>query len=265
MRIAVLSDVHGNPLALDAVLADVERQGGVDAFWVLGDLAALGHDPVGAMDRLAALPGARFVRGNTDRLTLTGLSEALVRERLAREPERLSEVLEESATHAWTRGALSAGHLDWLARLPLELRATLPNGTRVLCVHAAPGTDDGDGIHPALSDDALAETLAGADADLVFVGHTHWPLDRTAGGVRVVNPGSVSNPEGEDVRARYVLLAADQAGYEVQPRCAGYDNAAVIAAVETARHPSAAYITSCMRGENTPAWSLRACATRSAG
>ncbi len=53
-------------------------------------------------------------------------------------------------------------------------------------MHAAPGTDDGDGIHPALSNDALAENLAEAGADLVLVGLTHWPLDRTAGGVRVM-------------------------------------------------------------------------------
>ncbi len=254
MRIAILSDIHGNRLALDAVLTDVERSGGVDAYWVLGDLVALGHDPTGVMDCLVALPGARFVRGNTDRMTLAGLSEAFVRERLARQPERLGELLEESATLGWTRGALSARYLDWLAGLPLELRTTLEDGTRVLCVHAAPGTDDGHGIHPALSDGALAEILAPADADLVFTGHTHWPLDRTAGGVRAVNPGSVSNPDGEDVRAKYLLLATGEVGYQIQPRCAAYDNAAVIAAVEAARHPSAAYITSCMRGEQTPAW-----------
>ena len=252
MRIAVLSDIHGNPIALEAVLADIETQGGVDAFWVLGDLAALGPDPVGAMDRLVALPDARFVRGNTDRMTVDGLAETYVRERLARDPECLGEILAMSTTHGWTRGALRPDHLDWLARLPLEVRTTLQDGTRVLCVHAAPGTDDGDGIDPALSDDELAEILAEADADLVLTGHTHQPLDRTAGGVRAVNPGSVSNPDGEDVRAKYVLLTADEAGYEVQPRRAAYDNAAVIAAVEAARHPSAAYITSRMRGENAP-------------
>ncbi len=248
MRIAILSDVHGNPVALAAVLADVERLGGVDGYWVLGDLAAIGPDPAGAMDRLAALPGARFVRGNTDRLTVTGLPEAHVRECLAREPERLGHFLEESATLGWTRCALSAGHLDRLAALPLELRTTLQDGTRVLCVHAAPGTDDGDGIHAGLSDHELAGILVAAGADLVLTGHTHRPLDRTAGGVRAFNPGSVSNPEGEDVRAKYALLVAGEQGYKIQPRRAAYDNAAVIAAVEAARHPSAAYITACMCG-----------------
>ncbi len=257
MRIAILSDVHGNSIALGAVLADVERLGGVDGYWVLGDLAAIGPDPAGAMDRLTALPGARFVRGNTDRLTLTGLSADHVREVLAHRPDRLEHFLEESATLGWTRAALGAGHLDWLAALPLELRTTLPDGTRVLCVHAAPGTDDGDGIHPALSGDALAAILAEADADLVCTAHTHWPLDRTADGVRAVNPGSVSNPNGEDVRAKYLLLTADEAGYELQPRRAGYDHAPVIAALEAARHPSAAYVASCLRGERRPSWMAR--------
>ncbi len=249
MRIAVFSDVHGNPIALDAVLADVERQGGADGFWVLGDLAAIGPDPAGAVDRLAALPGARFIRGNTDRLTLTGLSEAHVREVLGRAPERLGHFLEESATFGWTRAALGPDRLDFLAGLPLERRTTLPDGTRVLCVHAAPGTDDGDGISPSLPDAELAEILAEAEADLVFVAHTHQALDRTVRGVRVINPGSVSNPSGEDVRASYVLLEAGEAGYRIQPRRAAYDNAAVIAAVEAARHPSAAYLVSCQRGD----------------
>ncbi len=254
MRIAIFVDVHGNRIALDAILEDIETRGGVDAYWVLGDLAALGHDPAGSIDRLTALPDARFVRGNTDRLTLTGLPEAVVREFLAREPQCLGEVLEESATFGWTRGALRAGHLDWLASLPLEFRTTLEDGTRVLCVHAAPGTDAGCGIHPALSDDALAEVLADADADLVFAGHTHSQLDRAAGGVRVVNPGCVSNHNDQDVRAKYVLLATDESSHEVRPRHVRYDNEAVIMAAEAARHPSAGYLTSCMRGEHRPDW-----------
>ena len=71
MRLALFSDIHGNPLALDAVLADIQRQGEVDAYWVLGDFAALGYDPVTPLEYLIALPNASFTRGNTDRYVVT--------------------------------------------------------------------------------------------------------------------------------------------------------------------------------------------------
>ena len=52
MRIALLSDIHGNPLALDAVLSDIAAQGGVDTYWVLGDFSSLGYDPVSVLERV---------------------------------------------------------------------------------------------------------------------------------------------------------------------------------------------------------------------
>jgi len=61
MRVAIFTDVHGNSMALDAVLADVERLGGVDAYWFLGDAADLGFDPVRAVQRIRGLPGLRAV------------------------------------------------------------------------------------------------------------------------------------------------------------------------------------------------------------
>ena len=61
-RIALLADIHGNSLALDAVLAHIQAQGGVDDYWVLGDLCAIGYDPVGVLERLSALPNAIFIR-----------------------------------------------------------------------------------------------------------------------------------------------------------------------------------------------------------
>ena len=72
MRLALLSDLHGNPIALDAVLADIEAKGSVDGYLVLGDLVAVGHDPGCVLERLVRLPGARFVQGNTDRYVVTG-------------------------------------------------------------------------------------------------------------------------------------------------------------------------------------------------
>jgi predicted phosphodiesterase len=67
MRLAILSDIHGNLAALDAVLTDIVRHGGADGYIVLGDLAAQGYAPSPTVERLAQLPNARFVRGNTDR------------------------------------------------------------------------------------------------------------------------------------------------------------------------------------------------------
>jgi predicted phosphodiesterase len=72
MRLAILSDIHGNPLALDAVLADIQSLGEVDAYWLLGDFAALGYDPVTPLEKVTALPHASFTRGNTDRYVVAG-------------------------------------------------------------------------------------------------------------------------------------------------------------------------------------------------
>ena len=64
MRIALLADIHGNAIALEAVLADIGREGGADAFWVLGDLVAIGPDPVGVLERLSTLTKTRSARSS---------------------------------------------------------------------------------------------------------------------------------------------------------------------------------------------------------
>ncbi len=84
------------------------------------------------------------------------------------------------------------------------------------------------------------------------VGHTHWPIDRTVAGVRVINTGSVSNPLALDLRASYVLIDATKAGYRVEHRRVAYDVEAVIQAVERSRHPSGSFIISHFRGERRP-------------
>jgi predicted phosphodiesterase len=259
MRIALLSDIHGNPLALDAVLADVERRGGVDAYIVVGGLAAIGPDPIGVLERLAALPNAGFVRGNTDRYVVTGDRPPPTPDDALADLRLLPALLEVTGSFAWTQGAVvAAGRLDWLAELQLERRLTLPDGTRLLCVHAAPGTDDGDGNHPAQTDAERGALVADCAADLVCVGHTHWALDRTAGGVRAVNLGSVSNPFPPDLRASYVLLDADAHGYRLQHQRVDYDHAAVIELTRRVRFPGGDHVISFMRGRFKPRWMVQA-------
>ncbi len=255
MRLAFLSDIHGNPIALDAVLADIQAQGGADTYWVLGDLVAIGPDPVGTLQRLVRLPNVRFARGNTDRYVVTRdrLESALADVRA--DPGLLPNLVGLEQSLSWTQGAVTAaGWLDWLAALPLELRMTLPDGTRLLGVHASPGTDDGVGMRPTMSDAELAALLTGCEADLVCVGHTHWPQDRTVNSVRMVNLGSVSNPLPPDLRASYALLEAHASGYHLQHRRVDYDREAVIELTQKVRHPPAGYIARFMLGQRLPEW-----------
>ena len=258
MRLALLSDVHGNPLALDAVLADIAASGGVDGYLVLGDIAFGGYDPSGAVERLRGLPGARFVRGNTERLFADGQPAPLLQE-LRGSPSEASRQVGFAAAMAWTHGHLTGrGQLDWLTTLPLELRLTLPDGTRLLGAHAAPGSDGSDGrdrcVTPAHGDDALRTLLRGCEAELVCVGHTHWPLDRTVDGVRLVNVGSVSNPWAPDLRACYLLLEAGHHGYRCEHRRVWYDVDVVLESLRRAGQPTSEFLAGYFRGQYHPSW-----------
>jgi len=247
MRVAIFSDVHGNAMALDAVLADIDRVGGVDGWWFGGDSVALGYDPAGSLQRLASIPDLVRVRGNTDRYVVSE-DEATDRAFLASAADDLDAALKWFAFvlgFEWAIGAATAvGLRDWLAELPVEWRTTLLDGTSVLLVHAAPGRDDGPGINPDDDDAVVAERLAGADADLVITGHTHLPLDRTVDGMRVWNLGSGSNPKTDDRRAMWTLLEADEDGYALTRQYVEYDIAAMLAALEDSHHPTRTAIRS---------------------
>jgi putative phosphoesterase len=255
MRIALISDVHGNSIALDAVLADIEAEGGVDEYWFLGDFSAMGFNPVGVLEKIAMLPNAVCIRGNHDRYTVTGERPGPTDAEAQAQPKLLPFVLAMAMNLAWTQGQIQAsGWWAWFEQLPLETRLTLPDGTRLLGVHSAPGLDDGAGIIPSLSDDELRVLLAPASADLVIVGHTHVPLDRTLDGVRVFNLGSVSNPLRERLEASYALLDADETGYTLQLRYVDYDREAVIEALHRVKHPTATLLARFLRGEMKPPW-----------
>lgn len=249
MRIALLSDIHGNSVALDAVLADIAAQGGVDSFWILGDLVALGPDPVGVLDRLVGLKDVRFIRGNTDRYTATGERPPPIVVEAQAEPSLLPRLLEVAQTFAWTQGAVvAAGRMPWLKTLPLELRCTLPDGARFLGVHASPGRDDGDGLTEAMSDAVAHDLLRQAEADLICVGHTHRPMHRRLGRQSIVNLGAVSLSRAEDKRASYVLLTADAKGHAIEHRQVAYDRERVAAMLETVGHPGRAFILKLLLG-----------------
>lgn len=255
MRIALLSDIHGNFLALDAVLKDIEVQGGVDAYWVLGDLVAIGPEPVRVLDKLISLPNAIFTRGNTDRYVITGERPSPSDSDVIKDSGLLSLYKEVTNCFAWAQGAItSAGHYSWLSDLKLEYRFSLPDGTVCLGVHASPGCDDGKGLHPLSTQNEIRDSIQDCKADIVFVGHTHSPFDTVVDNIRVVNLGSVSNPHPPDLRASYVILEANDIGYALTHHRVNYDRAAVIEHCEKINHPSSSFIRRHLLGKIRPPW-----------
>jgi predicted phosphodiesterase len=250
VRLAIFGDVHGNSIALDAVLDDIALQGSVDGYIVLGDLTNIGPDPVGALERLRALDNARFVRGNGDRYVVTGELPDWFGEGKT-DAELAAIRLEVATALAWTRGAVTvAGWYDWLAALPFDLRFALPDGARVLCVHATHRRDDEYILSPNRTDDELRALLADANAELVLAGHTHRPLDRMLSDrLRIVNPGSVSNPLPylDDLRAGWSLLEARPDGHSITSFLVDYDHEAVAAHAWRVHHPSAEFIARLQR------------------
>lgn len=250
MRIALLSDIHGNHVALEAVLADIDVQGPVDEYWILGDIVALGPQPNECIARISALPNVRMTRGNTDRYIITGDRPPPSAKEVLKNPKKLPTLIEVANSFSWTQGMITAdGWFDLLKDLPLEQRLTLPDGTRLLGVHASPGEDGGDGIVPDSPMEDLVARFTNCDADLVCVGHTHWPANRHIEDVHVINLGSVSNPRIPTLEATYVLLDADESGYTITHRFVPYDQQAVVQLLDEIQHPARRYITRHMQGD----------------
>ena len=205
MRYALISDVHANLPALEAVLADVDHRPDVDAVWHLGDLVGYAPWP----DETVALLRARGIAGiagNYDSTVATDYKHCGCKYEDPRQ-EELSHL-----SYAWTREHTSPETKRFLAALPFRadlrpLGGHAP-GPRVILVHGAPTLNT---LYwtPDRPDDFCRKmaALAGAErGDVICFGHTHVPWHRAVDGIRFVNTGSVGRPKDGDWRAGYVLL-----------------------------------------------------------
>jgi putative phosphoesterase len=221
MRIAVISDIHGNLPAVEAVLEEI-RGIGVDRIVVGGDVLP------GPMPRetLACLLSTdvpvQFIYGNGDRDVL----ERIQGRETGAVPERFQQALR------WNAEQVRADYEQLLDSWPATLRANIPGLGGVLFCHATPHDDTG--IFTRLTpDERLAPLFEGLDVELVVCGHTHMQFDRTVGRTRVVNSGSVGMPFGAP-GADWLLLGPD-----VELRRTPYDLAAAAARIRDTTYPQA--------------------------
>jgi predicted phosphodiesterase len=255
MRIAILADIHGNRIALDAVLADIQARGGVDGYWILGDLCATGFDPSGVLDRLGLLQNALFVRGNADRYVVTGETPEPTFAQVAADPSLIPHLAEVVGHFSWVKGNITGrGWLGWMTTLPVEQRLSLPDGRQVLLVHSTPSRDDGRGLNPSLTDDEVRREIDGTIADLICVGHFHWQINRVIGNTRIINPGAVSNNFPPDLRAAYAILTADASGYAIRYYRVAYDLEAAKTAARRSGDPGGEFQTRFYDGQIRAQW-----------
>jgi putative phosphoesterase len=196
MRVAVLSDIHGNLNALDAVISELERRA-PDLVIHGGDLALMGCQPAEVIDRLREL-GWPGVVGNTDEL-LWRPQERARQESRAPKLRPLLKLLFELYAPA-TRELLGEERLGWLRGLPAEHRQD-----RLVVLHASPG-DLWRAPMPGADDRELATTYGPLHASEVVYGHIHRPYVRPLGALTVANSGSVGMPWDGDPRAGYLLI-----------------------------------------------------------
>lgn len=196
MRIAVISDVHGNLTALDAVIADLKTVR-PDLILHGGDLAANGCQPAEVIDRVVEL-GCAGVLGNTDEMLWT--PERLTQmEAEAPKLRALWQVLFRSVAPA-TRELIGERRTEWLQRLPIEHRHQ-----DVVLLHASPGDLWKAPLHNS-DDTSLERTYGKLNAGIVVYCHIHRPFVRRLKKMTVCNSGSVGLPYDGDPRASYLLV-----------------------------------------------------------
>jgi len=185
------------------------------------------------------LPNTTFVYGNGEtRLIKGGVPPPTIAEAQQR-PDLIPLLVEIRATLAWSVGILViTPWFDWIANLPVEQRLTLPDGTKLLMVHASPGRETGLGFHPLQPDEVLRELAGDCSDDVLVVGHMHIPTERHVGRHHWVNPGSVGQPMSGDPRACYAILEADSKGYCFTFYRVDYDREAVIKLARARQYPA---------------------------
>jgi len=222
VKYALISDIHANLPALEAVLEHIGRQTGVAATYHLGDLVGYAPWPneTVALIRDSGISG---VAGNYDSTVGTDYKHCGCRYEDPRQ-EELSHV-----SYGWTRGHVSPETKAFLAGLPFRIDV-LPNGghtagPRAILVHGAPTLNTLYWTENRPDDFCVKMAgLAGAKpGDVIAFGHTHIPWHREVGGIHFVNTGSVGRPKDGDWRAGYVVLDMSAGGVEVEHVRVEYD------------------------------------------
>jgi putative phosphoesterase len=223
MRIAIISDIHGNQVALEAVLQDLRRQTAVDHLVVAGDLCLNGPCPREVLEMVQDLH-CPVLQGNVDAEVVTMAPGKGEKKR---------------NTTAWTREQIGQAGIDFLASLPHSHRIANFHSNDLLVVHANPLNLE-DAIFPNATDSELERLLGDLDdgIDAMAFGHLHIAYTRRWRRLFLVDVGSCGLPRDEDLRASYAILSWQTNGWVAEIRRVAYDVQAVVKQIKTCGMPN---------------------------
>lgn len=224
MRVAVISDIHGNQLALEAVLRDLEGQPRCEQLVIAGDLCLNGPRPREVLQLVRGL-NCPVIQGNVDLETVTSAPE---------KGEKKRSVV------AWTREQIGQEGIEYLADLPFSYRVNTPEERDLLIVHANPRNLEG-ALFPNADDETLERLLGGLDArvSVLAFGHLHIAYTRRWRNLLLVDVASCGMPRDDDRRAAYGILAWQDGQWEAEIRRVHYDVQAVVKQIKTCGMPNA--------------------------
>jgi putative phosphoesterase len=236
-RLALVSDLHGNALALEQVLARIARQG-VDQIICLGDVATLGPEPERVLE-LVHESGALCIMGNHD--------EFMLRPEVVSSYTSIAVLVD---AIAWCRSRLSAASLELIRGFRDSYELPLNDGEALLAFHGTPSSNTTDLL--ATTEPAMVEEwLGGFSGTVLAGGHTHLQMLRQHRGRLLVNPGSVGMPFKEYVAgaapevlpfAEYAIVDTDATSVNVSLQRVALDKASLRRSVLAVDYPLAAFL-----------------------
>ena len=207
MKIAVISDIHANPLAYDAVIEDVNKFN-PDKIFCLGDLILGGYNPNYICEKILELKEKmkddfQIIQGNTDKM-IANCTQELIKKTIEAFP-CMGYSLEDDVK------ITDSKFIDFVRNLP-EKKTLEINNLKIELVHGSP-RNQSENIFPNLKNDEVEKMVENSNADLILCGHTHLPCGYSLNsGKTVVNAGSVGRSMTQDKMPYYLQLTIDNFG-----------------------------------------------------
>ncbi|GGC84710.1 serine/threonine protein phosphatase [Thalassobacillus devorans] len=231
MRLAFLSDIHGNARALEAVLEDIEKRN-VDQLFVLGDIAYRGLEPERSVELVRGLD-SQVIKGNADEWIVRGVQDGEV-------PDKVIEGMNQE--RAWAHANMTSESVNYLNELPREITEEY-KGINIHGFHATPA-DLFEVVLPDATEDEMKDRLmVNQLADVYIYGHIHKPYIRYINGKMVVNTGSVGLPFDGLAQPSYVLIDIGENGVQSSIVRTNYELAGLVEDIEVSDYPQKNVLT----------------------